>query len=635
MASRLAVDIAIESLLENEVEEISRDGQEKYVPQLSMSEKLAKLAHKIDFLSDVKGHGEDADKEDEEKSLVTFQPSLWPWDSVRENLRKSLTEVCVLSDVLNVMHDKKYMVLDPVSQNQATPKPTLSLITKKKSLTNAADILLRGAQRMEDAVKERADQNTRQGSSVKDFHSELMMLRKRWRLKRTGTAIMGDLTYRSAGSQFRNPGLFEVTKATRDEERAAEQSTSDNRALEVTVGSDLEGTAEIRVAIVQSGEDLEIATVRGLMSGCYDNMPTVIPSWQQKLESAQSNLFCKELFVQLSQGAYNTKENRPHFVMANEIRAEIFPGTDLCITYSCRKNNSEESSSKMTHRDKAPRAHSLEYALHSLLRKQHYQAQTLLTPHPVTAYPTQGGNKRLCLAGPSAMTAAEVAPYLQSDGLLETVLNISRHKVLQRRAVEVVDTLKARLTDPCITCHWSSIGCDTTTLATVHITSPEVGHLARSSFQLHVGVRGIHVVNADGDTVDISTHAQDLEDFILSQVCNHRLSVAHSLAQSLGWHVIHCSRHVGTGPKERQGHVGGLMVKSPNGSKAVAVRTGPTSGVSILVRRPQVPCGVAPELLGSMNWGSLGGDFIEVHWSKMPGRTFVQKLFLLLAIEMY
>lgn len=55
--------------------------------QLSMSEKLAKLAHKIDFLSDVKGHKEDVEKEDDEKSLVTFQPSLWPWDSVRENLR--------------------------------------------------------------------------------------------------------------------------------------------------------------------------------------------------------------------------------------------------------------------------------------------------------------------------------------------------------------------------------------------------------------------------------------------------------------------------------------------------------------------------------------------------------------------
>lgn len=635
MASGLAVDIAIESLLESEVEEISRDGQEKYVPQLSMSEKLAKLAHKIDFLSDVKGHKEDVEKEDDEKSLVTFQPSLWPWDSVRENLRKSLTEVCVLSDVLNVVRDKKYLVLDPVSQNQATPKPTLSLITKKKGLCNAADILLRGAQRMEDAVKERADHTSRHlGSNAKDFHSELMMLRKRWRLKRTGTSIMGDLTYRSAGSQFRNPGLFEVNKATIAEDKT-EQSTPDNRALEVTVGSDLEGTAEIRVAIVESGKDLQIASVRGLMSGCYDNMPTVIPSWQQKLESAQSNLFCKELFMQLSQGAYNTKENRPHFVMANEIRAEIFPGTDLCITYSCRKNSSEENSSKVAHKDKAPRAYSLEYSLHSLLRKQHLKAQSLQTPRPVTAYPMQGGSKRLCLAGASALTTSEVAPNLQSESLLETVLKVSRHKVLQKRAVEVIDDLKSRLNDPCITCHWSIVGSDTNTSATVHITSPEVGHLARSSFQLRVGVRGIRVVSADGENVDLPTHPQDLEDFILSQVCNHRLLVAKSLAQSLGWHVIHCSRHVGTGAKERQGHVGGLMVKSPNGNKAVAVRTGPASGVSVLVRRPQLPNGVAPELLGDMNWGCLGGDFMEVHWSKMPGRTFVQKIFLLLAIEMY
>ena len=52
-----------------------------------MSEMLAKLANKIDFLSDVKGHEGDRDKEEEEKALVTFQPSLWPWDSVRENLR--------------------------------------------------------------------------------------------------------------------------------------------------------------------------------------------------------------------------------------------------------------------------------------------------------------------------------------------------------------------------------------------------------------------------------------------------------------------------------------------------------------------------------------------------------------------
>lgn len=55
---------------------------------------------------------------------------------------------------------------------------------------------------MEDAVKERADRNSGQTSSAKDFHSELMMLRKRWRLKRTGASIIGDLTYRSGKKRY-------------------------------------------------------------------------------------------------------------------------------------------------------------------------------------------------------------------------------------------------------------------------------------------------------------------------------------------------------------------------------------------------------------------------------------------------
>ena len=34
-------------------------------------------------------------------------------------------------------------------------------------------------------------------SSQKDFHSELMSLRQRWRLKRSGNLILGDLSYKS------------------------------------------------------------------------------------------------------------------------------------------------------------------------------------------------------------------------------------------------------------------------------------------------------------------------------------------------------------------------------------------------------------------------------------------------------
>lgn len=53
---------------------------------------------------------------------VKFQPSLWPWDSVRNNLRSALTEMCVLHDVLSVVKEKKYMALDPVSQDPTAGK---------------------------------------------------------------------------------------------------------------------------------------------------------------------------------------------------------------------------------------------------------------------------------------------------------------------------------------------------------------------------------------------------------------------------------------------------------------------------------------------------------------------------------
>ena len=72
------------------------------------------------------------------------------------------------------------------------------------------------------------------------------------------------------GSQFRNPGLFEVTQATKAED-SAEQSTADSRALQVTVGSDLEGMAQVRVAIVTSGEQLETASVRGESSSLFNS----------------------------------------------------------------------------------------------------------------------------------------------------------------------------------------------------------------------------------------------------------------------------------------------------------------------------------------------------------------------------
>lgn len=56
----------------------------------TLSEKLTKLAHKIDFHKDDgtgKGKGSSDEKEEEEKALAPFQSSQWPWDSVRTKLK--------------------------------------------------------------------------------------------------------------------------------------------------------------------------------------------------------------------------------------------------------------------------------------------------------------------------------------------------------------------------------------------------------------------------------------------------------------------------------------------------------------------------------------------------------------------
>ncbi|XP_010593693.1 mediator of RNA polymerase II transcription subunit 17 isoform X4 [Loxodonta africana] len=214
MSGVRAVRISIESACEKQVQEVGLDGTETYLQPLSMSQNLARLAQRIDFsqgsgseeeeaagaegdAQDWAGAGSSADQ-DEEEGLVKFQPSLWPWDSVRNNLRSALTEMCVLYDVLSIVRDKKFMTLDPVSQDALPPKQnpqTLQLISKKKSLAGAAQILLKGAERLTKSVTENQENKLQ-----RDFNSELLRLRQHWKLRKVGDKILGDLSYRSAGS---------------------------------------------------------------------------------------------------------------------------------------------------------------------------------------------------------------------------------------------------------------------------------------------------------------------------------------------------------------------------------------------------------------------------------------------------
>jgi mediator of RNA polymerase II transcription subunit 17 len=84
----------------------------------------------------------DKDKEAEEdpNKKPDFQQPSWPWDSVRNKLRLALTELNVLSDVITVAKDKRYMVLDPVQQEQPEQRQLAQLFAKKRVCKSSSSL---------------------------------------------------------------------------------------------------------------------------------------------------------------------------------------------------------------------------------------------------------------------------------------------------------------------------------------------------------------------------------------------------------------------------------------------------------------------------------------------------------------
>uniref|UniRef100_A0A2I3T8Z4 Mediator of RNA polymerase II transcription subunit 17 n=1 Tax=Pan troglodytes TaxID=9598 RepID=A0A2I3T8Z4_PANTR len=598
MSGVRAVRISIESACEKQVHEVGLDGTETYLPPLSMSQNLARLAQRIDFsqgsgseeeeaagtegdAQDWPGAGSSADQDDEE-GVVKFQPSLWPWDSVRNNLRSALTEMCVLYDVLSIVRDKKFMTLDPVSQDALPPKQnpqTLQLISKKKSLAGAAQILLKGAERLTKSVTENQENKLQ-----RDFNSELLRLRQHWKLRKVGDKILGDLSYRSAGSLFPHHGTFEVIKNT--DLDLDKKIPEDYCPLDVQIPSDLEGSAYIKVSIQKQAPDIgDLGTVNLFKRPLPKSKPGS-PHWQTKLEAAQNVLLCKEIFAQLSREAVQIKSQIPHIVVKNQIISQPFPSLQLSISL-CHSSN-DKKSQKFATEKQCPEDHLyvLEHNLHLLIREFHKQTlSSIMMPHPASA---PFGHKRMRLSGPQAFDKNEINSLQSSEGLLEKIIKQAKHIFLRSRSIQL---------------------------------------------QLNIGIEQIRVVHRDGRVITLSYQEQELQDFLLSQMSQHQVHAVQQLAKVMGWQVLSFSNHVGLGPIESIGNASAITVASPSGDYAISVRNGPESGSKILVQFPRNQCKDLPksDVLQDNKWSHLRGPFKEVQWNKMEGRNFVYKMELLMS----
>ncbi|XP_059158595.1 mediator of RNA polymerase II transcription subunit 17-like [Physella acuta] len=617
-----SVNVSVEAAIEHQIQEVRYDGEEVYVTPLSMSENLSKLAHKIDFYKDEseekgKPTSEGEKETDEEKVLAPFQPSLWPWDSVRNKLKSAYTEISVLYDILNIVKEKHYMVTDPVSQDSPELKAPLQMLAKKKSLMAAAQILATGAERLKKVQLDMAS-NTQD-----NFLMELLKLRKNWRLKKVHNTILGELSYKSAGSRFWQGGTFEVLKTS---DLLAEGEINPRKSsLDVIIPSELEGVAYIQVE-VKSVPDLMDLTSATLKMPAGLGAVSVDAYWQQKLEVAQNVLFCKELFAQLAREAVQVKGNTPHMVVGNQILTNVFPGIQLSIVL-CHYTGKEKKVNLSPH--KLEHNHVLEHSLHQLLREVHDRNLNYSPPHPVNAM--LGMSKRRRLAGPKAMCRLELMEMVENESLLEQILKQTKHAVLRIRSMHVIDQLSINIQDPQICAHWSCLNNSLESSVRISITSYGYETI-RTPLVLIIGIDTIQVVMKDGRVCTLSFEDSELRDLLQWQICQHHAHSIQHLAKLQGWQVLSGIVSSGHGDMETYGTTSNVMLASPKGNVVLAFHSNPVSGNRLSVKKmdPTIETHTSPAVTAT-KWASLCGEFQEINLQLLEGRNLAGKIDMLMA----
>ncbi|XP_065209478.1 mediator of RNA polymerase II transcription subunit 17 [Planococcus citri] len=639
MAYSLNVNVSVETPSESIIQEITYDGQEIYQPPLSMSENLIRLAQKIDFSKpfpeEVASDSNEAEKADEvvtETALASTSSNL-PWEGIASKIRNAATEVSVLIDVLNVAREKHYMVFDPVQQDAVEVKPMAVIYARKKGLAQAAAMLTSAAERLKASQSE-----TSRTSSTADFHFQLLKLRQNWRLKKVSNSIIGDLSYRTAGSKFPQTGMFEVTKA--DDEPTPSTSNSGSpppspsvttpaqqSALRVTIPTELQGVAYIMVLCRKDDEKLFNTNINLLSNPVAPSNPDM--HWQQKLEAAQNVLFCKELFNQLAKEAVQLQAPIPHMVIGNQITATVLPGIQLIIGLCHSSTGEKKPSNNNKVPPKSNHDHVLEHSLHQLLREVHHKNTHHPFPHPSSG--PLGPSKKRYLAGPNAADRYELLSMTKNPMLLEQIIEQAQHYFMRIRAEQVLDTIAKQIKDPMIISHWNSFNTPTQSCVRVNIISQGFDFQCRTSLMVQVLQKSFKCICKDGKVMNLSYEPQELRDLILCQIHHHQMIGVQNLAKSMGWQLLTSTPHLGIGNVEPLGNASSCILASPLGDRLIAIRCEPQGKVHVSIAHSPRKDFFSGQLVKERKWENLGGPFKEVRWDKMEGKNFLNKMELLMA----
>jgi mediator of RNA polymerase II transcription subunit 17 len=685
------VPIRIEPTDEYKIQEISYDGVEKSIPPPSMSEHLSQLIQRIDFYQPVDELREELEKakntSDDEDEDVPAQPtnqitgSLWPFDAMRTKLRVALTEICVLHDVLAIAKEKKYMVFDTVNPKQTDQRPIVALMAKKRSLANAAQILIDGSATLRATTFGRpssrantadpswltSDQSSSNSfqinpktSNEPNFYDELREMRQNWRLKRLGHDIYGDLSdFRPVGARLLPNTRFEVirtTPATRG---------PNNQALAVKIPFELEGSAHIQVSIVK-GDEISLVDLSTSANGrLYE--PAKDGTWQEKLEAAQNVLFCKELFCHLANQAVQYQFVIPTTVTGNQIILALFPDIKLYITLIHKTPNAKASRVCTEGMEKLRKNHKqvFEHSLHQMFRDFYAGMLRKMQGRDV---PRE--------SGPYAMDRQTLLEMSKQESSLDKIVQQAQHLIMRHQTIDVIDSFAAKIKDPLIISHWFCLNTPTTSIARVDIVSHNNEILGRSHMLIYVGTRQLRVNTRDCKNLVLGYEPDELRHLLVWQSCLHQFIASDKLSKLLGWYTLILNYNVNVTRHDTSSTAFSLVICSSNCSHMISMKSGPQYGLSVEVAQFKETPGVTGSAMtngltnGSSTQGSIPspivldeyghdsgmtsilnsmlnqGDhsekqlsrfqdlvenFREVDWDMMQGRDFLTKLELLMA----
>ncbi|KAJ8986054.1 hypothetical protein NQ317_003347 [Molorchus minor] len=509
----------------------------------------------------------------------------------------------------------------------------VQIYARKKALAGAANVLLAGAEKLKTSQNEAVRNRT-----TLDFHIELLRLRQNWRLKKVSNTIIGDLSYRTAGSKYLQTGTFEVTKAEDDEKASSPPSSplpsgptpaKQNSALRVSIPSELQGVAYIEVLCQKDHEDLCSVNINLLGSG-PPPPPTQTCIGSKKLEAAQNVLFCKELFNQLAKEAVQLQAPIPHMVVGNQIMATVLPGIQLiiglCHSTTADKKQQHPSPSKSEH------DHVLEHSLHQLLREVHHKNTHHPFPHPATG--PLGPSKKRMFAGPMAADRYELLEMTKTDTLLEQIVKQAQHFIMRMRTEYVLDTIAKEVKDPLISSHWNTLNSPTQSCVKINISTHGYDAVCRTPLVIHVGEKSLKCICRDGKVMNMSYEPQELRDLIFCHINQHQILAVQALAKTMGWQALGNSNHLGddsTGTVEPLGNASSCLMSSPTGDRIIAVRCEPHTGIQVSVAHSPRTDFFPSRLVTERKWEHLGGQFRDVRLDKMEGRNFLHKMELLMA----